>query len=131
MTHRDPARKKPQPEMKGSGRGESDPNALWTLPKGGWGGKGLHSPLPAATPPNAASDDETKAPFPDRCFTRKSLCEWLSISLRTFDRLAAQGLLPQACFYVSGRARWRPSVVEKWLRTRPKLSGRGRKEGRH
>jgi hypothetical protein len=64
------------------------------------------------------------------CFTKKSLCEWLSISTRSWDRLAAQGMVPAPDLVVGSSARWSRDTITRWLRSKPRLPGRG-KRGHH
>jgi hypothetical protein len=66
----------------------------------------------------------TDLPLPEVCFTKKSICEWLQISTRTWDRLAAAGLTPPPDLVVGKSARWSPLTVAKWLRSKPRLPGR-------
>jgi hypothetical protein len=57
-------------------------------------------------------------------FDRKSLASHVLLSVRTLDRLAAQGLLPPADLTISGSKRWLKSTISRWLAGKPKLSGR-------
>jgi hypothetical protein len=78
---------------------------------------------------NATASDERTDELPG-VFTKKTLCAWLAISIRTWDRAAAEGLTPAPDLLVATSPRWLASTIEKWLRTHPKLRGRGRKGGR-
>ena len=59
------------------------------------------------------------------CFTTRTLCEWLGISIRSWTRAAALGLTPAPDLVVGRSPRWSPQTIERWLKTRPKLPGRG------
>jgi hypothetical protein len=73
----------------------------------------------------------TDLPLPEVCFTKKTICEWLQISTRTWDRLTAAGLTPAPDLVVGKSARWSPETVARWLRSKPRLPGRkvGRRVG--
>jgi hypothetical protein len=58
----------------------------------------------------------TKASFARRC-------AW---SIRSIDRAAAMGLLPPPDLMLGRSPRWSPETVERWLKSRPRLPGRGR-----
>jgi hypothetical protein len=75
-------------------------------------------------PSISRTDEEAVA----ACFTKKSLCAWLSISTRTWDRLAAQGMVPVPDLVVGSSARWSRDTISRWLRSQPRLKGR-RKRG--
>jgi hypothetical protein len=92
-----------------------------------WEGCAQGSPTPREIPDrpsNEISDEEAVAV----CFTKKSLCAFLSISTRTWDRLAAQGMTPVPDLIVGASARWSPDTIRRWLRSSPRLKGR-RKRG--
>jgi hypothetical protein len=57
-------------------------------------------------------------------FDKKGLAAHVLLSVRTLDRLAAQGLLPPADLTISGSKRWLRSTISRWLAGKPKLSGR-------
>jgi len=96
----------------------------------GWSGRGQQSHAPALSP--STSDPSTELNPVDqtavvRCWSKKTLCEWLGISTRSWDRAAAAGLTPAADLVIGSSARWAPQTIAKWLRTRPVLPGRGRR----
>jgi predicted DNA-binding transcriptional regulator AlpA len=62
------------------------------------------------------------------CFTRQTLARFLNISTRTLDRLAGQGLLPKPDLLVGRAARWTPQTIERWLKARPTMPGRRKKD---
>ncbi|MGO9108051.1 MAG: helix-turn-helix transcriptional regulator [Thermoguttaceae bacterium] len=57
------------------------------------------------------------------CYSKRQLAGYLGLSVRTLDRLAARGDLPEADLVVGRSSRWSPATVEKWLRSRPRLKG--------
>ncbi len=78
------------------------------------------------TPPlnaNISPADEHKG---DRCFTKRSLSAFLGISTRSWDRAVAMGLTPPPDLLCGSSPRWSPATIEKWLRSRPRLPGRGK-----
>ena len=64
------------------------------------------------------------------CFDKNGLARFLQISIRSIDRARALGLLPAPDLTVSNRPRWSPSTIQRWLRTKPRLPGRGGHHGR-
>ncbi len=62
-------------------------------------------------------------------FTKKTLCRLIQISERSWSRAAAAGLTPPPDLVVGREARWSPDTIKKWLRTHPKLPGRGGRRG--
>ena len=58
------------------------------------------------------------------CFTTRTVCERLGISVRSWTRAAALGLTPEPDLVVGRSSRWSPSTIERWLRTKPRLPGR-------
>jgi hypothetical protein len=69
-------------------------------------------------PPVSMTDDQTVA-----CFTTRTLCRHLGISLRSWTR-AALGLTPAPDLVVGRSPRWSPCTVERWLRSKPRFPGR-------
>jgi hypothetical protein len=53
----------------------------------------------------------------------------LSLSRRTGNRLLAAGLLPPPDLMVGNKRIWLRSTIETWLRSKPRLPGRGGKGG--
>jgi hypothetical protein len=76
--------------------------------------------------PDAGAPSATDQATLSRCFTKKTLCHWLDISTRTWDRSVAAGLTPAPDLVVGSSPRWSPSSIDKWLRTHPRLPGRGK-----
>ena len=81
----------------------------------------LNIPAPSINSNPAHETDEAVAV----CFTTRTLCEWLGISIRSWTRAAALGLTPAPDLVVGRSPRWSPQTIERWLKTRPKLPGRG------
>jgi len=93
------------------------------------GGPPAHAPAasPAApttydAPPSAPDSDEA----PPRYFTKTTVCRHIAISVRTWDRATAMGLTPEPDLMVSRSPRWSPETIARWLRTKPRLPGRGK-----
>ena len=83
------------------------------------------SPVPAITSSGVNPVPTTDEAAVARFWTKRTLCEWLQISTRSWDRATAAGLTPQPDLVVGREARFSPLTITKWLRTRPKLPGRG------
>jgi hypothetical protein len=95
-----------------------------------WAGGGQAPRDPARThdkgdgsgPPNPVSlTDECAVAA---CYDKPSLCRYLRISTRTWDRLAAAGLTPAPDLVISRSARWSPETIARWLKSKPRLRGR-------
>jgi hypothetical protein len=65
-----------------------------------------------------------------RCYTKRTLAGYLGLSVRSLDRANALGLLPCPDLVIGSSPRWSPATIEKWLRTCPRLPGRGKGVGR-
>jgi hypothetical protein len=87
------------------------------------------SPDPATTSPTQSTVQVTDEQAVAVCFDKKRLARFLGISVRSLDRANAMGLLPSPDLVVGPSPRWSPETISRWLRTRPKLPGRGRKGG--
>ena len=129
MTLRNPcAQKEPSRRNHDLNGSKDNPSARKILPS--WSGRGQQSHDPALSP--GTSDPSTESSSVDqidndavvRCWTKKTLCQWLQISVRSWDRAAAFGLTPAPDLVVGREARWSPSTIDRWLRTRPVLPGR-------
>ena len=59
-----------------------------------------------------------------RCWTKKTLFEWLGISVRSWDCAAAAGLTPAPDLVVGSSPRWSPATIAKWLQSKPRLPSR-------
>jgi hypothetical protein len=94
------------------------------------GGKPSRAPAPSPVPPatsKGANPVQTADEAAVVCFfTKRTLCEWLAISIRSWDRAAAAGMTPAPDLICGSSARWSPETVQKWLRSKPRLPGRGR-----
>jgi hypothetical protein len=116
----------------GNPRGEScDPDARRIIRMGDECGndRKAHLPRPSHTDTSADPSRDQLTDDPPPCFDRSGLARFLHVSVRTLDRLAAQGLLPPADLTISGSKRWLRSTISRWLASKPKLSGR--KGGHH
>ena len=83
----------------------------------------LNIPAPSINSNPAHETDEAAL----TCFyTKRTLCKWLQISTRTWDRAAAAGLTPVPDLICGSSPRWSPQTIEKWLRSKPRLPGRGK-----
>jgi hypothetical protein len=94
------------------------------------GGQSAHAPVPgqepAATSVDPPSEQMTDGSALARCFDKTRLAAYLGISVRTWDRATAAGETPPPDLLVGGRsARWSPETIGRWLKTRPRLPGRG------
>jgi hypothetical protein len=83
-------------------------------------------PHPSAGSVEAASVGQTDEAPVARCLTKRALCQWLGVSTRTWDRATAERLTPAPDLIVGRSPRWSPATIERWLRTHPRLPGRGR-----
>jgi len=117
------------PEFDENSRAKSNPNASEILPNSRplWAMRG-QSPLdPAATSPPAITSSEANPVHETDLavyFTRRTLCQRLQISERSWSRAAALGLTPEPDIQIGPSARWSRSTIERWLRTKPRLPGR-------
>ena len=59
------------------------------------------------------------------CFNKQRLARFLGLSVRSIDRANTAGLLPCPDLICGRSPRWNPSTIEKWMRTKPRLPGRG------
>ena len=53
------------------------------------------------------------------CFDKKGFARFLGLSVRSLDRINAEGRLPAPDFVLGRSARWSPWTVRKWLQSRP------------
>jgi|SRR5208337_515313 len=126
MNHRNlGAQKKPPRSPAGNLEGVNrDLEAPATVPE--WSGRGkafldpAASPIPPPIPAGPCSDATTDPVF----YTRKTLCRLIQVSERTWSRAAAQGLTPQPDILIGREARWSPSTIQRWLRSKPRFPGR-------
>jgi hypothetical protein len=92
------------------------------------GGKPPHDPAPSPNKPAPSADvnpvHETELTAVAVCFTTRTLCEWLGISIRSWTRAAAMGLTPAPDLVMGRSPRWSPSTIQRWLRSKPRLPGR-------
>jgi hypothetical protein len=73
------------------------------------GGKLSHDPA-VTSPPAITSAEVNPVHTTDEaavaaCFTKRSLCDWLAMSIRSWDRAAALGLTPQPDLVVGNSPR--------------------------
>jgi hypothetical protein len=126
MKHRDPGVKKP-PNRAELGGLESDPGTLPIIPVWAIRGQTPHDLAPSPDPTERSADHASVALSDEVaacCFTKKTLAEYLVLSVRSLDRAAALGLLPCPDLIVGRSPRWSPDTITRWLRTRPRLPGR-------
>jgi predicted DNA-binding transcriptional regulator AlpA len=88
------------------------------------------SSLEPVAPSTAAAPVQPTHEAPTCCLDKNGLAQYLGISVRSLDRATAMGLLPQPDLVVGRSPRWAPDTIKRWLRARPKLSGRGGHHGR-
>jgi hypothetical protein len=129
MNRRDP-RAQEKPPGPASPRGEvRDPNAPSILRT--WEGRGQGPPAhDASRDPSNGSASPSRDQMSLACFDKAGLAEFLSLSYRSLDRCAAAGLLPTPDLTIGRSPRWTYETILKWLRTKPRLPGRGRKGAR-
>ena len=72
----------------------------------------------------ADGGDVERAPIGARCYTKKSLAAHLAVSVRSLDRAAAEGLLPEPDLIAGRSPRWTPETIARWLANHPRLPGR-------
>jgi len=128
MTSRNPNARRKTLES-GNPRVESrNLNASEIIPSWAMRGKSSHdqaSSLDALSPSSEAIPVHTTDEAALTCFyTKRTLCEWLQISTRSWDRAAAAGLTPAPDLVCGSSPRWSPSTVTRWLKSRPRLPGR-------
>jgi hypothetical protein len=91
-------------------------------------GQTPHDLAVSSGPAEGSADQASVTPSDDaaaaRCYTKKTLAEYLGLSVRSWDRAAALGLTPAPDLVVGRSPRWSPQTIEKWLRNRPRLPGR-------
>src|SRR5262249_20344039 len=94
-----------------------------------WAGRG-QAPGPAGLQETVGGSTQpqpgglTQQAATARCFTKRTLADYLGLSVRSLDRANAVGLLPCPDLVVGRSPRWSPETVHKWLRTHPRLPGR-------
>ncbi len=81
---------------------------------------------PSAVPAPVQPTQET----PDHCLDKRGLGRFLGISIRSLDRANAAGLLPAPDMHLGRSPRWSQKTIERWLKARPKLPGRGGRNAR-
>jgi hypothetical protein len=98
------------PAWEGCGK-SANPNDATQAPSNG-----------SANPLSVSESDEAAV---RACYVKRTLAQYLTVSIRTLDRAAAMGLLPCPDMVVGRSPRWSLQTIERWLKTRPKLPGRG------
>lgn len=97
-----------------------------------------HGSSPCACRRNLAPVEPSTAPSPvqptqeplARCLGKAELARYLGISVRSLDRAIAAGLLPRPDLTIGRSLRWSPETIHRFLKTRPRLPGRGGRHGR-
>ncbi len=120
------------PEFDENSRAKSNPNASEILPNSRplWAGRGqqahVHAPslCPTITSAEANPAHETDEAALAVCYDKARLARFLGLSVRSLDRANAAGLLPCPDLVCGRSARWSPSTIQRWLRTKPRLPGR-------
>jgi hypothetical protein len=79
-------------------------------------------PAPPILPADGGAGDGPSPPM--TCYTKRTLAKYLCTSVRSLDRAAAEGLLPEPDLIAGRSPRWTPATIEAWLRNRPRLPGR-------
>jgi hypothetical protein len=126
MNRHDPRAQERPPGPAGP-RGEvHDPRAHPILRT--WEGRGQGPPARATNrDPAHGSGDAAKDEMSQGCLDLTGFAEFLGLSYRTMTRLLAANLLPAADLVISGnQRRWMRRTIEVWLKSRPRLPGRGR-----
>lgn len=81
-------------------------------------------PVPAYT--SAKSNPvQITGEAPARCFSKSTLARFLGLSVRSLDRAKAMGVMPPPDLVVGRSPRWSPETIQRWLRSKPRLPGRG------
>src|SRR5271165_1011826 len=126
MTSRSNAhRKAVEPGENSTARGSNAPPSYTR-----WEGRGKssrnHAPGldPAASSAEVNPVHETDGAAVAVCFDKKGFARFLGLSVRSLDRINAEGRLPAPDFVLGRSARWSPWTVRKWLQSRPRLPGR-------
>jgi hypothetical protein len=124
---RDPRAQKP-PGPGRNPRGESDPNAHSIIRVWATGGSDSRDSATSSNPPDRSATPSTDTVTDDAlaCLTKRKLAELLLISVRSLDRAIAEGVVPQPDLWIGPSPRWTGCTISRWLRTRPKLPGRGK-----
>jgi hypothetical protein len=91
-----------------------------------WEHRGQSGGISSASPVNTATSAELPSEHAsDACFDKASLARFLDISYRSLDRAWAARALPEPDFWFGRSPRWLPESIRRWLKTRPRLPGRG------
>ena len=128
-SRRNPDAQKKSPRTGKSEGQESQPRRAPILSS--WATRGNASHDPAASP-EASTLSINSNPAHEAvavCFDKAGLARFLGLSVRSLDRANAMGLLPCPDLVCGRSPRWSPSTIAKWLKTRPKLPGRGGHHG--
>jgi predicted DNA-binding transcriptional regulator AlpA len=90
-------------------------------------GRGTLEPAAPSTAPAPVQPTQEAL---DHCLDKRGLGRFLGVSVRTLDRAIAAGLLPRPDLLIGRSPRWAPETINRWLKARPKLPGRGGHHGR-
>lgn len=118
----------PRVESRSPNASEILPNSrpLWAMR-----GQQSHAHAPSLDPAITSSEvnpvHETDEAALAVCFDKQGLARFLGLSVRSLDRANAMGLLPCPDLVCGRSPRWSPSTIERWLRSRPVLPGRGKR----
>jgi hypothetical protein len=126
---RDPGAQK-GPGGSGNPRGENhDPDAHPIIRVWATGGSDSRDSAASPNPPDRSATPSTDTVTDDAlaCITKRKLAALLMISVRSLDRAIAEGVVPEPDLWIGPSPRWTGRTISRWLRTRPKLPGRGRK----
>jgi hypothetical protein len=128
MTHDPGAQKNPPGPDSGTEGGDSRRQILRA-----WAscGKSHNSSAPSPDPATTSPAPSTVQVTDDAlaCLTKRKLAALLMISVRSLDRSIAEGVIPSPDLWIGPSPRWTERTISRWLKTRPKLPGRGRKGG--
>ena len=92
-------------------------NPLKIIPA--WAGRGKSANPDDATqaPANGSADSPSESESDEAavraCYVKRTLAQYLSVSIRTLDRAAAMGLLPCPDMTVGRSPRWSPQTIEQ------------------
>lgn len=128
MSHRDPSAQENPPGQASPRGGTSNPNAPPILSLREGRGQPSHAAAASQAPPttsgNPPSEQMTDG-IPTHCFDKSELARYLGISVRTWDRATAARETPPPDLMVGRSPRWSPETIARWLKTKPRLPGRG------
>jgi hypothetical protein len=128
MRHRDPQARRKTPEVVDSGGLSCDLYAISILPSPALSEQVSQAPAHGHGERRPISSDNATAVT---CVDMRGFAQLVNVSVRSLTRADAQGLLPAADLAIGRARRWTYETIRKWLATRPRLLGRGRRGVRH